>query len=435
LTPTTLPAALAGAAYSQSLTATGGAPPYNFAVTAGGLPNGLSLSGSGSLNGTPSGATTNTFTVTATDTNSCAGSQPCTLVVDAAPAITAQPASQTNNVGSLVAINVTAAGTQPLSYQWRFNGTNLAGAITNCCTLASVQATNAGSYCVVVTNAYGAVTSSVAVLTVFVPTATLTINLAVSNILHQFTPPQTSPAPQPGYVADQLIYDTSGLTNVNLSWYKTFALRLFAPNGQQLVVAAPTNCSSLLSIYYFAGVDSSSHTETATLSFENLVGGLPTRAYSLFYVGNAGNVLMFEAQESYTNSVQFTAMQYAFTPVYNPANTPKNFTSQSYVSPPVSFGYFTSQTNDPGPLVTLAAFAQPAVNLGFAANTPTLSWISRLNTSYQPQWSTNLSLGAAGWNNLGPQIIGDGFSQTVSDSPAGQQQKFYRLLIYPPGSE
>jgi hypothetical protein len=435
LSPTTLPAALAGAAYSQSLTATGGASPYRFAVPAGSLPAGLNLSGSGSLSGTPSGAATNTFTVTATDTNGCAGSQACTLVVDAAPAITAQPASQTNNVGSAVVFNMTATGTQPLCYQWRFNGTNLAGAMTNCCTLASAQATNAGSYCVVVTNAYGAVTSSVAVLTVFVPTATLTINLAVSNIVHQFSPPQTSPFPQPGYVSDQLIYDTSGLTNVNLSQYKTFALRLFAPNGQQLVVAAPTNYSSGLCLSYSAGGDSSSHTETATLSFENLAGGLPTRAYSLFYVGNAGNVLMFWAQENYTNAVQFTAMQYAFTPVYNPANTPENFTSQSLCSPPVSFGYTTSQTNDPGPLVTLAAFAQPAMALNFAANTPTLSWISRLNTSYQPQWSTNLSLGAAGWNNLGPQISGNGFSTNVSDSPAGQPQKFYRLMIYPPGSE
>src|SRR5204863_2178599 len=42
--PTTLAHAQVGAAYSQTLTASGGTPPYSFAVTAGALPPGLSLS-------------------------------------------------------------------------------------------------------------------------------------------------------------------------------------------------------------------------------------------------------------------------------------------------------------------------------------------------------------------------------------------------------
>jgi hypothetical protein len=81
LTPTTLSNVAVGAVYSQSLTATGGAPPYSFAVTAGNLPVGLSLSGSGSLSGTPSAAGTSTITVTATDSKGNAGSQAYTLVV------------------------------------------------------------------------------------------------------------------------------------------------------------------------------------------------------------------------------------------------------------------------------------------------------------------------------------------------------------------
>ena len=81
LTPASLPGGTVGGGYSQSLTSTGGTPPYSFAVTTGSLPAGLSLSGSGSLNGTPSAIGTNTFTVTATDTNGCTGSQAYTLVV------------------------------------------------------------------------------------------------------------------------------------------------------------------------------------------------------------------------------------------------------------------------------------------------------------------------------------------------------------------
>jgi hypothetical protein len=49
-----------------------------------------------------------------------------------APAITVQPQSQTNYVGSNVTFTVTATGTAPLSYLWRFNSgatakTNLQG--------------------------------------------------------------------------------------------------------------------------------------------------------------------------------------------------------------------------------------------------------------------------------------------------------------------
>jgi hypothetical protein len=89
------------------------------------------------------------------------------LSINAGPSITTPPASQTVLAGRNATFTVVAAGTTPLSYQWRFNATNnLAGATTASLTLTNVQSTNAGSYAVVVTNAYGSVTSAVAALTV-----------------------------------------------------------------------------------------------------------------------------------------------------------------------------------------------------------------------------------------------------------------------------
>ncbi|MBI5383402.1 MAG: immunoglobulin domain-containing protein [Verrucomicrobia bacterium] len=82
------------------------------------------------------------------------------------PVITSQPQGQTKVVGTTAKFSVTATGTAPLAYQWRFNNTNLAGATGTNLTFANVQLTNAGNYTVVVTNAFGAVTSAVAVLTV-----------------------------------------------------------------------------------------------------------------------------------------------------------------------------------------------------------------------------------------------------------------------------
>ena len=126
LTPPTLPAAVVGAAYSQSLGASGSAGASGFTITAGSLPAGLNLSGDGVLCGTPSASGTNTFTVTAMDTNGCTGSQAYTLAsLGVVPAIAVQPVSQTNGVGSRVIFQVTATGSQPLNYQWQFNGTNL----------------------------------------------------------------------------------------------------------------------------------------------------------------------------------------------------------------------------------------------------------------------------------------------------------------------
>ena len=95
-----------------------------------------------------------------------ATSSTATLTVIAPPAITAQPQSRTNNIGTSASFSVTATGTAPLRYQWRFNGANIGGATNSTYTIASVQTNNAGGYAVVVANNYGSVTSAVAVLTV-----------------------------------------------------------------------------------------------------------------------------------------------------------------------------------------------------------------------------------------------------------------------------
>jgi len=63
-----LPSGTQGVAYSASLAATGGTPPYTWVVTGGSLPAGLTSSPGGAITGTPSGIPgPNPFTVTVTD--------------------------------------------------------------------------------------------------------------------------------------------------------------------------------------------------------------------------------------------------------------------------------------------------------------------------------------------------------------------------------
>jgi hypothetical protein len=171
LNPSTLPGGIEGSAYSQSLSGLGGAAPYIFAITAGSLPAGLNLSSSGNMTGMPLAAGTNTFAVSATDANGCADSQTYTLVVSGAyPIITGQPQSCTNIAGTTATFTVLAGGAAPLAYQWFKDQTNtLAGATNAVLSLTNVQSIDVASYSVLVTNAYGSATSSVATLTVLFP--------------------------------------------------------------------------------------------------------------------------------------------------------------------------------------------------------------------------------------------------------------------------
>ena len=90
------------------------------------------------------------------------------VVTNAMPLIMANPTNVTINLGrdALFAVSATTA---PLSYQWRFNGLDLAGATNSALFIPRTTTNQAGPYRVVVSNPMGAVTSAVAVLTVLAP--------------------------------------------------------------------------------------------------------------------------------------------------------------------------------------------------------------------------------------------------------------------------
>jgi sugar lactone lactonase YvrE len=84
------------------------------------------------------------------------------------PVITLQPASQAVSVGGTASLSVAASG-GGLGYEWSFNETNLSGATNASLVLTNFQLSQAGDYQVVVTNSYGSVTSSIAVLSAILP--------------------------------------------------------------------------------------------------------------------------------------------------------------------------------------------------------------------------------------------------------------------------
>ena len=84
--------------------------------------------------------------------------------------IEVQPQNQMATAGHSAAFSISASGATPLSYFWLENGAYLAGATNTTCLVSNVPYSNSpDSFSCVVSNAYGAVTSAVATLTVTLP--------------------------------------------------------------------------------------------------------------------------------------------------------------------------------------------------------------------------------------------------------------------------
>jgi hypothetical protein len=90
-----------------------------------------------------------------------------------APLIGVPPQSQSAMVGSNVVFNVTASGTAPLIYQWRFNRQAIPEENKPALLLSNVDVPNRGSYSVVVWNGAGFSLSQAATLTINVPPSIL----------------------------------------------------------------------------------------------------------------------------------------------------------------------------------------------------------------------------------------------------------------------
>jgi alpha-tubulin suppressor-like RCC1 family protein len=92
----------------------------------------------------------------------------CTSSTPASPVIYSQPGDQAATTNSTAIFAVIAGGIQPLNYQWYSNSVPLSdngrfiGSDMATLTISNVQPTDAADYALVITNAYGSITSSVA---------------------------------------------------------------------------------------------------------------------------------------------------------------------------------------------------------------------------------------------------------------------------------
>ncbi|MDN2695045.1 putative Ig domain-containing protein [Janthinobacterium sp. SUN073] len=167
ITPSTVPAATVGAAYSQSVSASNGFAPYGYAISSGTLPAGLTLNAAtGLLSGTPTAGGSFNFTVRATDSSTgsgpYSGARAYAMTVNAPtisimptvmPAITAGVAYSQNitaSGGTATYSYVITAGSVPTGLSLAANGT-LSGTPTaagpfNFTVTATDSSANSGPY-------------------------------------------------------------------------------------------------------------------------------------------------------------------------------------------------------------------------------------------------------------------------------------------------
>lgn len=283
VTPTTLPNPTAGTAYAQTLSAAGGVDPYGFAVSAGVLPTGLTLSSAGAVSGTPTEVGTFNFTVTATDANGQTGSTAYSVSL-AAPVLTLSPGAGTLTATYGAAYSqVFNAGGSPGPYTYTVSGTLPAGLSFSGNTLSGVP-TAPGSYPVSITatdaglTGAGAPFSITQAYTIEVPSPTLTLT------------PATLPATTAG-----LAYSETFSANGGVAPYSYTVTAGTLPTGLSLssagtLAGTPTEAGtfnvSLTATDTYGQAVTNTYTlvvATPTLTLSPAAGALPTASAGAAY--------------------------------------------------------------------------------------------------------------------------------------------------------
>jgi len=184
-----------GTTITFTATPSGGFAPYAYQWRVNGVDIGGANAATFSL-ANLSAAMDGDYACVVTDSHSATDvSNLITVVTNTAVEITTQPSDQAVLAGQTATFHIVATGTGPLSYQWQFNGVNIAGTTTDTLTIPNAQAANAGSYRCIVTNVVGSVNSNAATLTingalqVSITSEPIAVLEGVEFVVHVIPPP------------------------------------------------------------------------------------------------------------------------------------------------------------------------------------------------------------------------------------------------------
>lgn len=391
---TGLPDGFVGEPYSQTLGATGGAPGYTWSVSGGQMPAGLSLSGSGTISGTPTATGSYTFGVQVADTSGAQVVGTVGINIDPAPLHFTSSATFPNGLVGIdypTQILSGAGGVAP--YIFSINGSLPGGlTLTNGQIEGIPTATGTFTFTLVVTDS--AATPNTATLA-----ATLTVNPNFPNLLLSAATESfsiasgTTAAPQPDTisVSSSTASEILGFTAVSSEPWLTAGGSSTTPGS---LAVGPNAVALTLSP---AG---SPYAASVTLTCTALVcsGKTQTIAVSLSISGPPAQLSLGSPLLSFTALTSNPQAESTALSIVNAGGGSLNIESVSAADSWISVGAFPAAIA-PGPGGSVTITVNPAgLSPGYYLSSVTVT--SSAGTASVP---VTLLLASAGVMTLGPE--------------------------------
>jgi hypothetical protein len=365
ITTTALPGGTTGAAYSQTIAATGGATPYTWSVPPNTLPAGLTLNTStGVISGTPSAAATSSFTVTVTDASKNTASQALSIAVIAPLTVTAAalPNATVGTAYSQTPLTVTG-GVPP----YKFSAGALPSGFSLSASTGTISGTapsaETGAFTVTVTDSTGATATASLTLTAVAPPPppppTVTLTGLSSGFLQQPVITPTISSPYPSAIAGTItltftpsVTPSAGVDDLMIQ---------FSNGSRSINFTIPAGSTTAPGVTVLTGTTAGTITLTTTLSANGATLGAPA---TQTIVNNAGvafisKVTMQQVPGGLTVTVtgfsstrDMSNGQYAFVPAANDSFASSNISVSLNGAFATWYGN-TAQSNQYGTQFTL----------------------------------------------------------------------------------
>lgn len=332
------------------------------------------------------------------------------------PTITSQPLSRTVTQGSTVSFSVDIAtnATQPVSYQWRYNGSNILNAVNRVLTLTNVPAASAGLYSVRVAN----------------PVAT---NFSAEAALFVNDPPViiTNPTNQSITLGSNVTFTVAatGTAPFEYQWRRNGAPISGAISQSYTITGVQTNHSGTYDVLVgnsFSSVFSSGATLTVLPPFS--LSPQPTNV-SVTVGGSAAFTVGAVGLGAFTGPFSYQWLLNG-SPIAGATNTTLSLTGVGLGSS----GGYTCLVNSPlGSLTSSNALLTVFNPFTVGSAAFQLGGLFQLTASgdngrsYRLESSTNL----INWTPVVTNVVAGG-SATFTDSTAsGKVLRFYRIVLLP----
>jgi hypothetical protein len=377
------------------------------------------------------------------------------------------PQSQTVAPNATVNLSVTAIGVGTLTYQWRLEGTNIAGATNSTYVIASANPSLNGNYSCVVQDELSSIVSSNAF--VFAPPIFFTIQPTNQNVLPGTNVTLTSSATGYGAVTYQWRFEGTNIPGATNASYSFTGANLTNHHGLFSVVASDiyssvTSTNARIFVRVNPGVVQHlvniTTIQGGTAVFSLVATGAPPLGYrwvrdgATFTNTDVPVLVVTNVQVQTRWRVVVTNQAFTASTITSPAQAGQSVTNfvladldRDGIPDSWETNYFgASATNDPNNGLldsdgdgmnnrdeyiagTNPTNALSLLNIIFSAtNSSVLNFVAQSNISYTVQWRTNLI--APGWTNL-TSILSSPTVRTIDvntvTAPPGVE-RYYRIV-------